>query len=196
MNTNVTALSVLFLLIDVALHVFIQFATINNCPNDSFSPVEVGCVKAEGNIVEEEQNMWRRVKKGTKLQLDAGRRSALLLSSQRVKLHFIAESLITSTMSRAPREALPATRVRVRPRDQPEPDLTTEEERRLIACLSPNAHTFGTPFESCTCKSHTCHWWQRSCSSRSTPVAMRCVRESATSWTPFARKTSHGQRAR
>ena len=91
----------------------------NNCPNDSFSPVDVCCVKAEGNIVEEEQNMWRRVKKGTKLQLDAGRRSALLLSSQRVKPHLIAESLITSTiknaLSRAPREALPATRVRVRP---------------------------------------------------------------------------------
>ena len=83
--------------------------------------------------------MWRRIKKGTKFQLDAGRRSALLLSSQLVKLHFVAESLITSTvkdaLSRTPRETFPATRVRVRPRDQPEPDLTTEEERRLIASL-------------------------------------------------------------
>ena len=49
-------------------------------------------MKAEGSIVEEEQNMWRRVKKGTKLQLDAGRRSALSLSSQRV---------ITSTIRNA-----------------------------------------------------------------------------------------------
>ena len=81
--------------------------------------------------------MWRRIKKGTKFQLDAGRRSALLLSSQQVKPHFVAESLITSTvkdaLSRTPRETFPATRVRFRPRDQPEPDLTTEEERRLIA---------------------------------------------------------------
>ena len=83
--------------------------------------------------------MWRRIKKGTKFQLDAGLRSALLLSSQQVKPHFVAESLITSTvkdaLSRTPRETFPATRVRVRPRDQPEPDLTTEEERRLIASL-------------------------------------------------------------
>ena len=47
-------------------------------------------------------------------------------------VHFVAGSLITSTvkdaLSRTPRETLPATRVRVRPRDQPEPDLTTEEE--------------------------------------------------------------------
>ena len=70
----------------------------NNRPNDSSSPVEPGFVTAEVNIVEEEEDMWRRVKKGTKLQLDAGRRSALLLSSQRVKPHFIAESLITSTI--------------------------------------------------------------------------------------------------
>ena len=169
----------------------------NNCPNDSFSPVETDCVTAEVNIVDEEQSMWRRVKKGTKHQLDAGRWNALLLSSQRLKPHCIAESLITSTiknaLSRAPREAGPATRVRVRPRDQPEPDLTTEEERRLIASLRQMHKKFGTSFESCTGKSHTCHWWQRSCSSRSTPVAMRCVRESTTSWTPFARKTSHGQ---
>ena len=97
-------------------------------PNDSSSSVEPDGVTAEVNIVEEEQNTWRRVKKGTKLQLDAGRRSALLLSSQRVKPHFIAESFITSTvknaLSRTPREAFPATRIRARPRDQPQPDLT------------------------------------------------------------------------
>ena len=105
----------------------------------SSSPVEPDCVAAEVNIVEEEQNMWRRIKKGTKFQLDAGRRSAFLLSSQQVKPHFVAQSLISSTvkdaLSRTPRETFPATRVRVRPRDQPEPDLTTEEERRLIASL-------------------------------------------------------------
>ena len=121
----------------------------NKCTNDSSSPVEPGYVTAEVNIVEEEQNMWRRVKKGTKLQLDAGRRSALLLSSQRVKPHFIAESLITSTiknaLSRALREAFPATRVRVRPRDQPEPDLTTEEERRLVASLRQMHTNLGHP---------------------------------------------------
>ena len=113
MNINATALSVLFLVIEVALHVITQFATIaltnpictrcvfnvdgrNICPNDSSFSVESDVVTAEVNIVEEEQNMWRRVKKGTKLQLDAGRRSALLLSSHRVKPHFIAESLSTS----------------------------------------------------------------------------------------------------
>ena len=103
----------------------------DNCPNDSSSSVEPDGVTAEVNIVEEEQNTWRTDKKGTKLQLDAGRRSALLLSSQRVKPHFIAESLIMSTvrnaLSRTPREAFLATRIRARRREQPEPDLTEEE---------------------------------------------------------------------
>ena len=67
-------------------------------------------------IVEEEQNTWRRVKRGTKLQLDALRMSALLLSSQRVKLHSVVESLITSAvknaLSRTPQQALLATRHR------------------------------------------------------------------------------------
>ena len=72
--------------------------------NNSFdisSSTKPICVTAEVNIVEEEQNMWRQIKKGTKFQLDAGRRSALLLSSQRVKPHFVAESLITSTVQDA-----------------------------------------------------------------------------------------------
>ena len=60
-------------------------------------------------------------------------RSVCLSVCLSVKRHFVAESLITSTvkdvLSRTPRETFPATRVRVRPRDQPEPDLTTEEER-------------------------------------------------------------------
>ena len=65
-------------------------------------PVEAVCVTAEVNIVEEEQNMWRRVNRGMKLQLDAGRRSALLLSSsQRVKTHLVAQSLITTTVKHA-----------------------------------------------------------------------------------------------
>ena len=89
----------------------------NSCSNASSPPVESDCVSAEVNIVEDEQNMWRRIKKGTKFQLDAGRRSALLLSSQQVQHHFVAESLITSTvkdaLSRTPRETFPATRVRV-----------------------------------------------------------------------------------
>ena len=45
----------------------------SSCPNVSSSPVEPDCVTAEVNIVEEEQNMWRRIKKGTKFQWDAGR---------------------------------------------------------------------------------------------------------------------------
>ena len=49
----------------------------NSCSNVSSSLVESDCVPAEVNIVEEEQNMWRRIKKVTKFQLDAGRRSAL-----------------------------------------------------------------------------------------------------------------------
>ena len=73
----------------------------------------------------------------------------MLLSSQRVKPHFVAESLITSTvkdaLSQTPRETFPATRVRIRPRDQPEPDLTTEEERRLIASLRQMHTNLGHP---------------------------------------------------
>ena len=69
--------------------------------------------------------------------------------TQRVKPHFVAESLITSTVknawSRTPRETFPATRVRVRPRDQPEPDLTTKEERRLIASLRQMHTNLGHP---------------------------------------------------
>ena len=121
----------------------------NNCPYVSSSPVEPRCVTTEVNIVEEEQNMWKKIKKGTKLQLDAGRRSALSLSTQQVQPHFIAESLITSTIknawSRAPRKAFPAMGVRVRPRDQPAPDLRTEEERRLIASLRQMHAHWGHP---------------------------------------------------
>ena len=79
----------------------------------TFFPVLLPLLLNQVNIVEEEQNMWRRIKKGTKFQLDAGHRSALLLSSQRVKPHFVAESLITSTvkdaLGRTPRETFPAT---------------------------------------------------------------------------------------
>ena len=42
--------------------------------------------------------------------------------------------------------------------------------------------------------SHTCHWRQRDCSSRSTVAEMRRVRESAASWTALACTTSHRQR--
>ena len=67
------------------LHKIFNVDDKNSCSNASSSLVESGCVSGEVNIVEEEQNMWRRIKKGTKFQLDAGRRSALLLSSQQVK---------------------------------------------------------------------------------------------------------------
>ena len=70
----------------------------SSCSNVSSSAVEPDCVSAEVNIVEEEQKMWRRITKRTKFQPDAGRRSALLVSPQRVKLHFVAESMITSKM--------------------------------------------------------------------------------------------------
>ena len=36
-------------------------------------------VSAEVNIVEEEQNMWRRIQKGTKFQLDAGTQECLVV---------------------------------------------------------------------------------------------------------------------
>ena len=58
-----------------------------SCSNDSSSSEEPVCETAEVNIVEEEQNMWRRVKRGTKLQLDAGRRCALLLLSLQRATH-------------------------------------------------------------------------------------------------------------
>ena len=82
MNTRVNALSFLS-------HVSIQVATIaltklfvqnvlsmdnkKGFSMDSCSSVEPVCVTAEVNIVEEEQNMWRRVQRETKLQLDTGR---------------------------------------------------------------------------------------------------------------------------
>ena len=90
----------------------------NSCSNVSSSLVESDCVPAEINFVEEEQNMWRRIKKGTKFQLDAGPHKffvAVIAASENP--HFVAESLITSTvkdtLSRTPRETFPATRVRV-----------------------------------------------------------------------------------
>ena len=76
MNTRVTALSVQFFVIEVASHVMIQIATIalmSPFVQNVFStwpirgvvpmilPFEPVCVTAEVNIVEEEQNMWRRV---------------------------------------------------------------------------------------------------------------------------------------
>ena len=74
----------------------------NSCSNASSSLVESDCVSAEVNIVEEEQNMWRRIKKGTKFQLDAGRRSALFaVISASETLLCCAESLITSTVQRS-----------------------------------------------------------------------------------------------
>ena len=83
MNTHVIVSSALFFLIVAASHVLIQFATIapirpfargvfstvddkSSCSNVSSSAVQPDCVSAEVNIVEEEQNMWRRIKKGTK----------------------------------------------------------------------------------------------------------------------------------
>ena len=66
-----------------------------------------------------------------------------------MKPHLVVESLITSTvkdaLSRTPRETFPATRVRVRPRDQPEPDHKTEEGRRLIASLRQMHTNLGHP---------------------------------------------------
>ena len=62
----------------------------NSCSNASSSLVESDCVSAEVNIVEEEQNMWRRIKKRTKFQL------------------FVAESLITSNV----KDALSRTHVK------------------------------------------------------------------------------------
>ena len=135
-----------------------------SCSNDSSSSVESVCVTSEVNIVKEEQNSGDEFKKGTKLQLDAGRRSALLLSLQRVKPHFVAESLITTTvknaLSRTPRPAFPATRIRARPGDQLELELTAVEEWRLIASLRQTHTKFGSPSnQPCTRQSHTCHWW-------------------------------------
>ena len=128
LNIHVTALSARSSVTEVALHASTQFATIaltgflcTRCGlgadstggslDVSSSSVEPACVTAEVNIVEEEQNMWRRIKKGRKFDLDAGRRSATMLSLLRVKPHFVSESLITATLkdalSRTPRQAFP-----------------------------------------------------------------------------------------
>ena len=58
----------------------------SSCPNVSSSLVESDCVPAEVNIVEEEHNMATNQERN---DMSAGRRSALLLSSQRVKPHFL-----------------------------------------------------------------------------------------------------------
>ena len=63
-----------------------------------------------------------------------------MLSSLQVRPNFVAESLITTTVMDAlsrttPRQAFPATRVRARTRDQLEPELAAEEERRRLASL-------------------------------------------------------------
>ena len=120
MNTRVIVSSALFLLIEeiaptrpLCTRCVFNVDDKNSCSNASSSLVESDCVSIEVNIVEEEQNMWRRIKKGTKFQLDAGRRSALLLSTQQVIPHFVAESLITSTvkdaLSRTLGETFPAS---------------------------------------------------------------------------------------
>ena len=70
----------------------------------------------------------------TQLQVDAGRRGALRLSSQQVKSHFVAESLITTTFKDSQSDDT-MTSVRARTRDQLEPELAAEEERRLLASL-------------------------------------------------------------
>ena len=105
--------------------------------------------------------------------------------------HFAAESLITSTvkdtLSRTPRETFPATRVRVRPRDQPEPDLTTGKERRLIASLRQMHTNLGHPSNHALARATRVTGG--SAAAVRAALQLRCVRESATSWTPLAGET-------
>ena len=208
-NTRVTALSAGFSVIEVTPRVTIQFATValtklgTKCvlnvdneksrPNDSSSSVEPSCATADVNIVEEEQKMWRRVeKKGTKLQLNTGRRGA----SQQVRPHLVAESLITMTVIKrshpdtCDKHFLPRTRKR----DQPEPELTAKRGAKKRLQVFAKCTPFTPSLESYAFQSCTCHWRQRGCSSRTTAAAMRCLRESKSSWTPLACTTSHRQR--
>ena len=71
-----------------------------------------------------------------------------MLSSQQVRPHFVAGTLITmpvtSALSRTPRQGFPDTRFRARTRDQPEPELIAEE-RRLSASLRQIHTNFGHP---------------------------------------------------
>ena len=76
-------------------------------------------------------------------------------------------------LSRTPRETFPATRVRVRPRYQPEPDLTTEEERRLIASLRQMHANLGHP------SNHAQHSCDAMCARVSNILDPTCQRDFA-----------------
>ena len=87
-------------------------------------------VTAEVNIVEEEQHMLRKHKRGSQIQLDAGRRNSIM--QQQVNTPCCCREFddddhqrcSLSLFHKSPRPALPAARVRARARDQPESELT------------------------------------------------------------------------
>ena len=76
---------------------------------------------AEVNIVEEEQHMVRKLKRGSKIQLDAGRLNAIM--QQQVNTPCCRREFDDddhqrcSLFHKSPRQALPAARVRARARD-------------------------------------------------------------------------------
>ena len=137
--------------------------------------------------------------RGTKLQRDAKRRSALLLSLQRVKPHFVAESLITTTVKNAP-DTTTSISCHANSSSTQRPAGACTDRRGggggEAACKSsPNAHKFGSLLQPCTHQSHTCHLWQHSCTSRSTTAAICNVCESQHHPGPhLACTTSHRQR--
>ena len=88
---------------------------------------------------------------------------------------------------------LRVTRVRVPPRDQPEPDLTTEEERRLIASLRQMHTKLGHPSNHALARATRVTGG--SAAAVRAALQLRCdVCESAASWTPLASETSHRRR--
>ena len=78
--------------------------------------------------------------------------------------------------------------------DQPEPDLTTEEERRLIASLRQMHTNLGHPSNHALARAIRVTGGSAAAVRAALQLAMRCVRESAASWTPLASETSHRQR--
>ena len=105
-------------------------------------------IRAVVTMILSPQNMWRGIKRSTKLQVHAGRKSALLLSSQRVKPHFIVESLITPTVKKMLRVEL-HNKYFWPPELELDPEtsrgLTTDDGRRLIARLLQMHTNLGHP---------------------------------------------------
>ena len=169
----------------------------NSCSNASSSLVESDCVSAEVHIRRGGAEYVATNQERNEISAGCRTQKCFIVVIAASETHFVAESLITSTvkdaLSRTPRETFPATRVRVRPRDQPEPDLTTEEELRLSASLRQLHSNLGHPSNHALARA--IRVTGGSAAAVRAALQLRCdVCESAASWTPLASETPHRQR--